>query len=120
MPVTVLPHAAYAGKRFVPSTNVEGTITPGLKSAFTTSGTMSAVSPSDVALLPEGKRTRQAFNYITADALQVAGQSGLQPDWIYNSGFWFEVSAMKPWQNQVISHFEYVITKIENPQDYVS
>jgi hypothetical protein len=115
--LTVLPHQVLSGKRFGPSTTTSSGTTHGTETNFTTMGTLSAATPQDIARLEEGKRTRQAFKFITNDLLNTA-QPGQVPDWIQVSGTWFEVSFFAPWNNGVMIHNEFIITKIENAQDY--
>jgi hypothetical protein len=113
--LTVLPHGIYTTKRFGPSTNTKGTITPGTQTAGTVSGTMSSAKPSDIARLEEGKRSRQCYKLITTQKLQIAAPGGLVPDQVQVGTDWFEISDENPWLNGVMPHYEYLITKIENP-----
>jgi len=113
--LTVLPHGVYSGLTYGSSTNTKGTITPGTSSSFTVMGTISATSPEDIARLEEGKRTRKAFKLFTESQLKTAVAGGQVPDRIQVGSEWYEISALVNWTNQVISHFEYVIVKIENP-----
>ena len=116
--LTALPHQVLNFKRFGPVTTTTSGSTPGSQTTGTTTGTLSAASPSDIARLEEGKRSRQAFKFITSDLLYVAMSGGQLPDWIQVGLDWFEISGSNPYQNTVISHYEYIITKIENPGDY--
>ena len=116
--LTVLPHQVLSLKRFAPITTTASGSIPGAVMLGQTTGSLSAASPQDIARLEEGKRTRQAYKFITADQLNVAAQGGQVPDWIQIDSFWFEVSTMTPYQNGIMTHFEYILTKIENPQDY--
>lgn len=115
--ITVLPHSTFTTKRFGAATTSATGTTHGAETAGTTTGTISAASPQDIARLEEGKRTRQAFKYITADTLQTAQKTGLLPDWIQVGSDWYEVSALAYWANSVIPHNEYIVVKIENPAD---
>ena len=114
-----LPHNDFPIKTFAPPKNVKGHVTRGAATDGTRTGTISAASPADIARLPEGKRTQQAFKFITDEEMKVAAPSQL-PDWIQIAGFWFEVTALSFWSNNVMPHYEYIVTKIENPQDYTS
>ncbi len=113
--LTVLPHRTFVTKRFARSTNAKGTITPGAQTAGTVSGTLSAASPSDIARLEEGKRSRQCYKMMADSKLQIAAPGGLLPDRVFVDPDWFEVSNENPWLNGVMPHYEYLITKIENP-----
>ena len=115
--ITYLPRGTFPTKTHGPSNNFKGTVTPGVVVDGFVRGTLNVTTPSDIALLEEGKRTQQAFILITDTPLQTA-LPGLLPAWVEILNVWFEVSALRNWQNTVISHYEYIITKIENPQDY--
>lgn len=117
--LSVLPHRTFPVKRFGPTTTTASGTTPGTQTTISCSGTLSACSPSDIARLEEGKRNRQAFKLITMDLLYVA-IPGQVPDWVQVGSDWFEISNSNPWQNGVMSHYEYIITKIENPSDYTA
>ena len=116
--LTVLPHGTFTVNRFGPTTTTASGVTPGTQTSLTTTGSKCPASPYDIARLEEGKRTRQSYKYITDDVLLVAGQSGQLPDWIQADGYFFEVTMLLPFRNGVMSHYEYLITKIENPGDY--
>ena len=117
--ITVLPHTVFPVRNFSPATLNKGTATRGTATAATVTGSLSAASPNDIARLEEGKRTRQCFKLITDQSLQVALPGGIMPDWIQVAADWYEISAVLRWQNGVISHFEFLITKIENPDSYL-
>lgn len=113
--LTVLPCRTFTTQNFGPSTNTKGTITPGTMTTGTVSGTLSAARPSDIARLEEGKRSRQCYKLFTTQKLQVALPGGLVPDRVQVDTDWFEVSDENPWQNSILTHYEYLITKLENP-----
>ncbi len=115
--LTVLPHSTFTTKNFAPGTTTATGTTPGAQTAGSTTGSISAASPRDIARLEEGKRTRRAYKYITTDALNAATQSGVLPTWMQINGEWYEVSTIDVWQNGVMPHYEYIVTKIENPGD---
>ena len=116
--LSVLPHRTFTVKRFGPTTTTSSGTTPGTQSSVFCIGTLISCSPSEIARLEEGKRSRQAFKLITDAALNVANAGGQLPDWLSVNGTWFEVSNSNPWENGVMTHQEYIITKIENPGDY--
>lgn len=117
--LTVLPHRTFNTRLFGEPDELEGVVTRPTHTDGTVVGTLSAATPSDIALLPEGKRSRQAFKLFTETALPVASTNSY-PTWVQVGSDWFEVSNSNPWQNTVISHYEYIITKIENPTEYAS
>jgi hypothetical protein len=115
MPLTALPHRTFVTRTFGPSTNSKGTITRGTESAGTVKGSLSAATPSDIALLEEGKRSRQCYKLMTTSSLQVAKAGGLVPAQVQIGSDWYEIANENPWQNNVMNHYEFLITKIENP-----
>ena len=116
--LTILPHKEIIVKRFAPGILERGTYIKGASSSVTIIGSVSAASPNDIARLEEGKRTRQAYLLLTESTLTVAAP-GITPDWIYFMDDWYEISTINNWTNTVMDHVEYIITKIENPQDYL-
>jgi hypothetical protein len=116
--LTVLPHTSFPVKQFGPATTTASGSTPGAQTSTYCLGSLTAASPNDIARLEEGKRTRQAYKLITGAILNTAQPAGQLPDWVEVSGNWFEVSVLISYQNGVMSHYEYIIVKIENPQDY--
>lgn len=116
--LTVLPHSSFPVNRFGPTTTTDSGTTPGTQTSTFCIGSIHACTPNDIARLEEGKRTRQAFELITDAVLIVAGQGGQLPDWVQFNNMWFEVSALVPCLNNVMSHYEYTITKIENASDF--
>ena len=113
--LTALPHRTFVTRTFGPSTNTKGTITPGNAVAGTVTGSLSAATPSDIALLEEGKRSRQCYKLMSNTPLQIAVAGGLMPTQVQVGTDWFEIANENPWQNNVMNHFEYILTKVENP-----
>jgi hypothetical protein len=112
--LTVLPHRTLTVRHFAPAIKVKGTTTRGGYTEFTVVGSISAASPNDIARLPEGKRTRQAYVLIVDSELTTA-DPGQLPDWVQVAGGWYEISGQDSWDNMVMSHYEYLIVKVENP-----
>jgi len=117
--LTVLPHRSFTIRHFGSITLTASGASKPTYTTISAIGTMSACSPSDIARLEEGKRTRQSFKFITNTSLTSAGQTGQLPDWIQYGSDWYEITNSNPWENGVMSHYEYIITKIENPKDYL-
>jgi hypothetical protein len=113
--LTALPHRIFVTRTFGPSNNVKGTITRGTEAAGTVTGSLSAASPSDIALLEEGKRSRQCYKLMSNTPLQIAVAGGLMPAQVQVGADWFEIANENPWQNNVMNHYEFLITKVENP-----
>ena len=113
--LTALPHRTFITRTFGPSNNVKGTITRGTESAGTVKGSLSAATPSDIALLEEGKRSRQCYKLMSNSPLQIAVAGGLMPAQVQVGSDWYEIANENPWQNNVMNHYEYLILRIENP-----
>jgi hypothetical protein len=104
-------------KRFAEGALDHGVYTKGAETAFTIKGSVQAITPAELALLDEGKRTKQNSVIITEDVLALATQS-TKADWVEIEGEQYEVSAKSNWDNGVLPNNRYVVTKIENAQDY--
>jgi predicted secreted hydrolase len=115
--LTVLPHHTFSIKHFGSATTTPTGTTLGAVTDGLSTGSLSNASPNDIARLEEGKRTREAYKYFTSDTLQTAQNIGLLPECIQIGDNWFEIAMQTYWDNGVMSHNEYVVVKIENPQD---
>jgi hypothetical protein len=104
-------------KRFAAGELDHGRYVKGPETAFTIRASVQAITPAELALLDEGKRTKQNSVIITEDVLSLATQS-TKADWIEIAGEWYEVSAKSEWDNGVMPNNRYVVTKIENAQDF--
>lgn len=71
------------------------------------------VPPHEVALLPEGKRDSQSYRLYTSTELRLAEDSN--PDRVIVDNEEYEVSQGAPWKNDILSHYRYLITKMESP-----
>jgi hypothetical protein len=104
-------------KRFLPGTMDHGRCTPGKFNTFTIHAGVQEVTPEELQLLPEGKRTRKSAFIITETELRLATATTL-PDWVEIDGEQYEVESKALCRSNVINHCEYIALKIENPQDY--
>jgi hypothetical protein len=104
-------------KRFSASTGDHGKYTKGTTTEFTVKASVQAITPAELILLDEGKRTRQNSVLISEDNLNLATQS-TNADWVEIEGEQYEVSAKSMWDNGVMPNKRYIVTKIENAQDF--
>ncbi len=83
----------------------------GAPTDFTIRASIQPIRPNEVETLPEGRRNSKAFRlYTNADLRDM--QSDANPDQVELFGEWYEVTAKAPWQNNVISHYKYFVTKL--------
>lgn len=92
---------------------VDGIWQPGDETTITVKASVQPTSPDDMELLPEGRRDRQAFTLYCDTPLRVSGDvEGANADLVDIEGVSYEVSARRPWQNNIISHHVAVVTRI--------
>ncbi len=83
----------------------------GSASTFDIKASIQPIRPNEVESLPEGRRNSKAFRlYTSADLRDM--QSGANPDRVELFGEDYEVTAKAPWQNNVINHYKYFVTKL--------
>jgi len=71
-------------------------------------------SPSDIAALPEGRRNTKTFR-LYSDTLLNDLSSAQSPDIVTLFGEKYEVTSLLPWRNNVINHYKYIVTKVQEP-----
>ena len=81
-----------------------------------------SVQPSrqeDMEMLPEGRRSTEALRLYTDAELRTIDPDGqTQPDRVDIGGIMHEVTARAPWQNNIINHNRYVVTRLdEQPEN---
>jgi hypothetical protein len=104
-------------RRFVSQTMPYGKATTGGYTDAPVAAGVQPASAQQLALLEEGKRNKINYVVISEDELNLP-TSTTRADWLQIDGMWFEVSIKDPCTSGVLEHFEYVVTKIENPQDF--
>ena len=101
-------------KRILEGTFDHGEYLPGGTNDFTIQAGVQDVTPEDLALLDEGKRTKKSAYLITNSELRLSTQT-TKPDQVEIDGEWHEVESKAKCTSNVINHFEYIAIKIENP-----
>lgn len=108
----------FTGRRFEQQELDHGEVVAGTSyTTFTFNASYQPLTAQEMLMLEEGKRTRINYKLITVTELNLATQT-TKADWVQIDGMWFEVSQKSPWKNGVLPHYEYFVTKIENPKDY--
>lgn len=92
---------------------IEGEWVEPSEDPITIRASVQPASQEDVQLLPEGRRLTGAYKLFTNDTLQVAieGDNSQFPDVIHLPHGDYEVLAQAPWQNGIISHNEYIVSR---------
>jgi hypothetical protein len=103
-----------ACKRFLPGTFDHGDYTPGATVDFTIQAGVQDVTPEELALLDEGKRTKKSAYIITNSECLLATQT-TKADQVEIDGEQYEFESRAKCTSNVINHFEYIVLKIENP-----
>ncbi|HMD67758.1 MAG TPA: hypothetical protein VKF42_02700 [Chitinivibrionales bacterium] len=93
-----------------------GRVVSGGSTAFTIVAGVQPVSAQQLAMLEEGKRTKINYSVISKIELMLT-RPNTPADQVEIDGAWFEVSLKDPCSSDVLNHFEYVVTKIENVKD---
>jgi len=96
--------------------NADGEYVDGIWQAATETDIyiMASVQPAtaqDMQSLPEGRRKAGSFILYTDTALKTVDTEN--PDTIDLFGDTYEVITSKPWQNDVINHYECIVSKID-------
>ena len=67
----------------------------------------------DFLVAGEGFQNKKAFTIFTDTSVSVGEEdSNIKPDQVYVMDGWYRVVKVKPWLNNVISHYEIVVVKI--------
>jgi hypothetical protein len=101
-------------KRFLEGTFDHGDYTPGAVIEFTIQAGVQDVTPEELALLDEGKRTRKSSYIITNTEVFLATKT-TKADQVEIDGEQYEFESKAKCTSNVINHMEYIALKIENP-----
>lgn len=102
-PLTVKRHAAGS---YVGGFWTEGSVNP-----LTIQASVQPASQADMQLLPEGRRITSAYRLYTDDTLLLA-KGNQQADRVVVQGEDYEVLAEAHWDNGVLPHKSYVVSRI--------
>lgn len=94
---------------------VNGRSTKTLDDTFTIKTSWQPVTGEDLETLPEGKRAEFSFKgypnkqlFVADPKKQIQGDIITGPD-----GYSYEVVRSEPWQNNIISHYKFIATRIK-------
>jgi len=99
-----------AGVRFGAGAYVTGRWVEGAASIIHFDASVQPTTPHDLLTLDIARRERKSYTLYTNFKLIVLSAGTENPDLVDIDGERYEVSAEAPWQNNVISHFKYIIT----------
>lgn len=91
---------------------VNGIWQEGATSNLNIEASIQPASPDDINLLPEGRKQSKAYTLFTSDSLVTANSNANQnPDIVTIDGDDFIVSVEAIWDNNLINHNKYVVTR---------
>lgn len=95
------------------SRNSSGQFVSGASTDTTIYASVQPASAEEMALLPEGERTREGVRFYTTTELRTASQSGATlADRLRVDGVWFEVHDVS-WERSLIPHFRGIALRIQ-------
>jgi len=100
-------------KTYAPGTLVKGKFTQGIATLSSVQASVQPATPNDVLTLPELRRNDKAYVLFTSTSLNMVN-GNINPDRVTIDGEEFEVITKNPWNNGVINHFRYVVTKVKS------
>jgi hypothetical protein len=87
-----------------------GYFTDGATTPTNIMASVQPIKPHEVEQLPEGRRDSQSYWLFTDTALNMV--TSANPDLITINGEDYEVFKCEPWQNNVISHYKVLVSKV--------
>lgn len=85
---------------------------------FNIKGTLQPLSPEEIQLLPEGRRTSESYNIFSKSKLNVSNiETQTNADYVLLDGIEFEVLSCAEWKNNLIKHNHIVIVKVDEHSD---
>ena len=101
-------------KRLTPGAYVNGFWVEGTESTVTIRASIQPASSADLKLLPEGKTLGGVYKVFTNEALTVAIEGTNQNgDRLTIGGSDYEVTTPIIWDNGIIPHNEYLVTRVQ-------
>ena len=109
----MIPRMVVTVHRLAVGSYIKGVFTEGAASTETIRASVQPASPNDLQSLPEGRRNSKAYRLYTDTRLRLVTTSN--PDKVVLFGEDYEVTTEEIWQNNIINHYKYIVTKIGNP-----
>jgi hypothetical protein len=102
------------GQRFTAGTWAFGKWVEGTPAAIDLYASVQPTTPHDLLFLEIGRRERKSYTLFTDTKLLCLAETGdANPDRITIDDLPFEVIVEAPWQNNVISHYKYITSRMK-------
>lgn len=89
-----------------------GLYEPAVTTTLTIQASVQPSLSSDTQRLPEGRRQGGSVTLYTNDRLNTPTENGQQGDVIHFNGALYEVLSEADWQNNVLSHYQYIAGRV--------
>lgn len=109
----MIPRMAVVLHRLTAGSYTKGVFTEGTPSTEQIFSSVQSATPHDLESLPEGRRNAKAYRLYTDTKLRLVTASN--PDKVELYGENYEVNYEGVWQNGLINHYKYLVTKIGEP-----
>lgn len=102
-------------RRFEPSTNTQGVVSPGEISTFTIRAAIQPLDTETREALDGGFAARARYRMFSRDELRtVDTDQNTEADQVKHKGRWMEVLGLNDWSEApVLPHYEYILLKPE-------
>ena len=101
------------GVRFGAGSFVKGRWVEGAPTIINLDASVQPTTNHDMLYLDIGRRERKSYTIFTDTKLIAWTPGTANPDCVDISNERYEVSAEAPWQNNVISHYKYIVTLLQ-------
>ena len=101
------------GQRLVEGSRVNGRWVEGAATDISFDASVQPVSDHDLVFLDIARRESKSYTLYTDFKLKALTDGTSNPDRVFIDGDTFEVIAEAPWRNNVISHYKYIISKLD-------
>ena len=100
--------------RNLPGSYINQVWNDGLTIPFTITASVQPLNGIEMTTLPEGYRDKAAYKLYTASLLNTVNPGAIDPDIILFNGDKFVVIQVQAWQNNIIPHYEVLISKLDS------
>lgn len=80
--------------------------------AFTIQASVQPLTPREMEMLPEGRRNRESYRLYTQSYLKTIEENLENPSTVKIEHEYFEVFSRATWNNDIIPHYKYIVTKV--------
>lgn len=99
--------------RYEPGHWVDGEWVEGGDTTLAIEASVQPATQEDMLDLPEGKRKRGTYKLFTETELRTVTEGGQSADRTTIRGEAYEISAIAPWENDILPHYKALATRIE-------